>query len=51
MAKAGMRRPNVEEPHGDEAAGKKQRFSKNEVSPVPEIQEKAKNGKKKAGPM
>ena len=38
MAKAGMRRPNVEEPHGDEANGEKQRFSKNEVPPVPEIQ-------------
>lgn len=51
MAKAGMRRPNVEEPHGDEANGEKQRFSKNEVPPVPEIQGKAKHGNKKAEPM
>ena len=48
MAKAGMRRPNPEEPHGDEAKGKKQHFPKNEMPPVPEIQGKAKYGNKKA---
>jgi len=44
MAKAGMRRPNPEEPHGTES-NKKQHFEKNEVPPVPEIQGKAKHKK------
>lgn len=48
MAKAGMKRPNVEEPHGTES-NKKNKFPKNDVEPVPEIQGKAKSGKKKAG--
>ena len=39
MAKQGMRRPNVEEPHGTES-NKIQKFPKNEVKPVPEIQNK-----------
>jgi len=47
MAKAGMRRPDPKEPHGTES-NKKQRFPKNEVPPVPELQGKAKSGKKKA---
>lgn len=48
MAKAGMRRPDPEEPHGTEAKGKKQKFPKNEMAPVPEIQGKAKETKAKA---
>ncbi len=48
MAKAGMKRPDPKEPHGTES-NKKQHFSKNEVAPVPELQGKAKSGKKKAG--
>lgn len=48
MAKAGMRRPDPKEPHGTES-NKKQRFPKNDVRPVPEIQGKAKSGDKKAG--
>jgi len=47
MAKAGMRRPDPKEPHGTES-NKKQRFPKNAVPPVPELQGKAKRGKKKA---
>jgi len=43
MAKAGMRRPDPEEPHGTES-NKKQRFPKNDARPVPEIQGKAKSG-------
>ncbi|WP_458863687.1 hypothetical protein [Acidaminobacterium chupaoyuni] len=50
MAKAGMRRPNPEEPHGTES-NHKNKFPKNTVEPVPEIQGKAKTGKKKAGPI
>ena len=50
MAKAGMRRPDPEEPHGTES-NKKQHFPKNEVSPVPELQGKAKSEKKHAKPM
>ena len=49
MAKAGMRRPNVEQPHGTES-NKKNKFPKNKMKPVPEIQGKAKIGKKKAKP-
>ena len=50
MAKQGMRRPDPEEPHGTES-NKKQRFPKNDVKPVPELQGKAKTGNKKAGPI
>ena len=49
MAKAGMRRPDPSDPHGDEAEGYRQKFPKNEMKPVPEIQGKAKHGKEKAG--
>lgn len=38
MAKAGMKRPSITE----------NKFPKNEVKPVPEIQGKAKTGKEKA---
>ncbi|MEA4973037.1 MAG: hypothetical protein VB119_07610 [Candidatus Metalachnospira sp.] len=48
MAKAGMRRPDPEEPHGTES-NRKNKFSKNDTEPVPEIQGKAKTGKEKAG--
>ncbi len=48
MAKAGMRRPDLSDPHGTES-NHKQHFKKNEVDPVPEIQGKAKHGNKKAG--
>jgi len=47
MAKAGMRRPDVTEPHGTES-NKKLHIKKNEVKPVPEIQGKAKAGHEKA---
>ena len=47
MAKAGMRRPNPEEPHGTES-NHKQKFPKNEAQPVPELQGKEKTGKKRA---
>lgn len=50
MAKAGMRRPDVNEPHGTES-NHKAHFKKNEVPPVPEIEGKAKHGNKKASPM
>lgn len=50
MAKAGMRRPDPEEPHGTEAR-QRLHLKKNEVPPVPEIQGKAKSGKKKANPI
>ncbi|HEX3017953.1 MAG TPA: hypothetical protein VHP31_08890 [Caproicibacter sp.] len=50
MAKAGMRRPDPKAPHGTES-NKITHFKKNEEPPVPEIQGKAKSGKKKAGPM
>lgn len=48
MAKAGMRRPDPKEPHGTES-NRKNRFPKNDAPPVPEIQGKAKSGKKKVG--
>ncbi|WP_180270799.1 hypothetical protein [Sporanaerobium hydrogeniformans] len=48
MAKAGMKRPDVNEPHGTES-NSKAHFSKNSETPVPEIQGKAKTGKAKAG--
>ena len=52
MAKAGMRRPDPGDPksHGTES-NKKQNFLKNDAAPVPEIQGKAKTGKKRAGPV
>ena len=50
MPKPGMRRPDPEEPHGTES-NKKLHIEKNDVSPVPEIQGKAKSGKKKARPI
>lgn len=50
MAKAGMRRPSPKEPHGTES-NHKTHIPKNDVAPVPEIQGKAKHGKKKAGDM
>lgn len=50
MAKAGMRRPSPKDPHGTES-NKKTHIPKNTVSPVPEIQGKAKTGNKKANPI
>lgn len=47
MAKAGMRRPDPEEPHGTEG-GQAFHRQKNRVRPVPEIKGKAKHGKVKA---
>ena len=50
MAKAGMRRPDPEEPHGTEGhIGIK--IDRNEVKPVPEITGKAKKGHSKADPQ
>lgn len=49
MAKAGMKRPDVNEPHGTES-NHKPRFSKNDPT-VPEIQGKAKTGNKRAKPL
>jgi len=46
MAKAGMRRPSPKQPHGTQS-NKKSHFPKNDAFPVPEIQGKAKSGKKK----
>ena len=45
MAKAGMRRPDPEEPHGTES-NRKTDAPKNDAEPVPEIQGKAKSGEK-----
>ena len=50
MAKAGMRRPDPEQPHGTES-NKVQKFPKNDVPPVPEIQGKAKTSGKKTDPI
>ena len=50
MAKAGMRRPDITEPHGTES-NKRMHVQKNDQPPVPEIQGKAKSGKKKASNM
>jgi len=47
MAKAGMRRPDASDPHGTES-NKKMKIEKNIVTPVSEIQGKAKTGNKKA---
>lgn len=49
MAKKGMRRPDVTEPHGTES-NKKLNVSKNEQSPVPEIKGRARSGKERAKP-
>lgn len=48
MAKQGMRRPSPKASHGTES-NKRNKFPKNDVSPVPEIQGKAKVSGKKAG--
>lgn len=45
-----MRRPDPREPHGTES-NHISRFPKNEVSPVPEIQGKAKHGKAHVRPV
>ena len=42
MAKAGMKRPGVNQPHGTES-NHKARYGKSDMDPVPEIQGKAKN--------
>ena len=49
MAKAGMRRPDSEDPHGTES-NHKSRFHKEDIV-VPEIQGKAKTGNAKAKPL
>jgi len=49
MAKAGMRRPDPEQPHGTES-NHKMKFPKNDVSPVPEITGKYKKGHNKTRP-
>jgi len=48
MAKKGMRRPDPSDPHGTES-NKKTKFEKNQVTPVPEIQGKAKTGNGRVG--
>ncbi|ABX42021.1 hypothetical protein [Lachnoclostridium phytofermentans] len=50
MAKAGMKRPDPQEPHGTES-NHKLHLKKNDQPPVPEIQGKAKAGHKKASQM
>lgn len=50
MAKSGMRRPDVTEPHGTES-NKKLKVDKNKEKPVPSIQGKAKSGHEKANPI
>ncbi len=52
MAKAGMRRPSPSDPknHGTENHNWN-KYLKNDVDPVPEIQGKVKSGKKKAKPL
>jgi hypothetical protein len=49
MAKAGMRRPDPEAPHGE--SRERNHFSKNDVKPVPELQGKAKFTKDEAKPI
>lgn len=49
MAKAGMRRPDPEAPHGE--SRQRNHFFKNDVKPVNELQGKAKFTKKKANPI
>lgn len=46
MAKAGMKRSDPSDPHGTES-NKKNKFDKNIITPVPEINGKAKTGNKK----
>jgi len=50
MAKSGMKRPSPKDPHGTES-NHKSNFNKNDEKPVPEIEGKAKHGKKGAGLM
>jgi hypothetical protein len=52
MAKQGMRRPSPDDPknHGTEKHNYA-KFPKNKVSPVPELQGKAKNTHKKSNPI
>ena len=50
MAKKGMRRPDVTEPHGTES-NKTLHLEKNGQEPVPEIKGKARSGKEGAGPI
>lgn len=51
MAKAGMRRPDPSDAHGTESNCKLHQH-RNNVKDIPtEIQGKAKNGNKKAGPI
>ncbi len=50
MAKAGMRRPDPEEPHGTES-NEKLHIPKNEVPPVPEIPGPAKHKKERLRPI
>ena len=47
MSKAGMSRPNVTEPHGTEGS-QRMHIQKNDATPVPEIQGKAKAGHERA---
>lgn len=47
MAKAGMRRPDVNNPPSTES-NHKQHFAKNDEKPVEELQGKVKTGKKKS---
>ena len=49
MAKAGMRRPDPEAPHGE--SHERNHFSKNDAKPVEELQGKAKFTKEKANPI
>jgi hypothetical protein len=48
MAKAGMRRPDLSDPHGTES-NHKMKIDRNNIKPVPEVQDKAKTSDKKAG--
>lgn len=50
MAKAGMRRPDPEDPHGTES-NRKGHFPKNQEKPVAELQGKAKLSNEKATPI
>jgi len=52
MAKAGMRRPSPDDTknHGTQRRNRN-RFEKNEQSPVPEMSGKVKSGKRKAKPL
>jgi hypothetical protein len=50
MAKAGMRRPDPRGAHGTES-NKKQKFPKNRIKPVPELEGKPLAGKRKLDPL